>query len=233
MAIYTRGGDSGMTSLRDGERVSKGSLQVAVLGELDELNCNLGFGAAVVGSLANAYRELGYNLRADDLKKIVKQLQLVQEEILELGANVANTKLQSGRNSSSGRVETLEHKGTAAPTENNIPEANKWLGRVVRLEEGIDAYNKSLPDLKNFILPGGGVGAGSIHVCRVVLRRCERTMTRLVQMQGGRTQIVGEFALGWLPYLNRLGDWLFMLARWTAWVCEEREQVWRGDKSQV
>jgi len=231
MAIYTRAGDQGMTSLRQGERVSKGSLQVAVLGELDELNCQIGFGVSVIENLVSVYQEMGDKTREDDLGQVVKQLRKVQGELLELGAQVASNKLQITRPSASGRVETYEKKTAGVSDENYVEKANKWLGRVGAMVKSIDDYEQSLPTLENFILPGGGVGGAALHVSRSFLRRVERTMVRLVQSNSGATrQIVPEYALGWLPYLNRLGDWLFVIARYTAWICQEKEHVWQNDK---
>ncbi len=231
MAIYTRGGDQGMTSLRGGERVSKGSLQVAVLGELDELNCSLGFGVGIVESLGRVYQEQGDEGRAEELEKVIAQIREVQGELLELGAAVARVKLQPSRHHASGSIEHLEQKTKDAVPDTQVPEANKWVARSGRFETWIDDYEKSLPELRNFILPGGGVGGGALHVCRAVLRRVERTTVRLVQSSGGGgRQIAPEFALGWLPYLNRLGDWLFVCARMVAWISQEPEGVWEGEK---
>ena len=76
---------------------------------------------------------------------------------------------------------------------------------VMRLEALLDAYNKNLPALKEFILPGGTRAAAAAHLARAVCRRAERSLVAL-----GRREAVGERAR---QYLNRLSDLLFVLGR--------------------
>jgi cob(I)alamin adenosyltransferase len=74
-----------------------------------------------------------------------------------------------------------------------------------RLEDALDAFNAKLPALKEFILPGGSRAASLAHVARTVCRRAERTLVAL-----SRTD---PLAPPLRPYLNRLSDLLFVLAR--------------------
>ena len=76
---------------------------------------------------------------------------------------------------------------------------------VKRIEQVIDQYDSELPPLHNFILPGGGPVAAQLHVARVICRRAERRVVTLAQ----HTEIGDQL----IPYLNRLGDLLFVLAR--------------------
>ncbi len=76
---------------------------------------------------------------------------------------------------------------------------------VDRLEELIDSYNEELPQLKEFILPGGSLSASISHLARSVCRRCERSLVEL-----GRTEYLNPETL---RYINRLSDLLFVLAR--------------------
>jgi cob(I)alamin adenosyltransferase len=78
-------------------------------------------------------------------------------------------------------------------------------GDVKRLEELIDKYDATLPPLRHFILPGGGPLAAHLHWARVVSRRAERRLVTLSR----HTQIGGQL----IPYLNRLSDLLFVMAR--------------------
>lgn len=78
--------------------------------------------------------------------------------------------------------------------------------RVVVLENGIDSMQQDLPPQTQFILPGGSQAAAHAHVCRTVCRRAERALVRLHHEQ--------EVASEALQYLNRLSDYLFVLARW-------------------
>lgn len=77
---------------------------------------------------------------------------------------------------------------------------------VVWLEGRIDALTEALPPLKTFILPGGSPAAAAVHVARTVCRRAERLVAQL-----GEQEALGDHVL---PYLNRLSDYLFTLARW-------------------
>lgn len=90
-------------------------------------------------------------------------------------------------------------------------EANpKWLVRlspevIARLETEIDEWQDELPPLKNFILPGGTLPSTILHQARTVCRRAERWIVALQ-----REEKLNEALL---VYLNRLSDWLFVLAR--------------------
>jgi cob(I)alamin adenosyltransferase len=77
---------------------------------------------------------------------------------------------------------------------------------VEALERTIDELNADLPALANFVLPGGSTGAAHLHVARTVCRRAERLLVTLM-----REETVGSQTL---PYLNRLSDALFVMARW-------------------
>lgn len=83
---------------------------------------------------------------------------------------------------------------------------------VDALERLLDRLSGQLGPLQNFILPGGAPGAGNLHAARCVCRRAERLVVALA-----REEAVGPFTV---PYLNRLSDALFVMARW--------ENVWRG-----
>ncbi len=73
--------------------------------------------------------------------------------------------------------------------------------RVTDFEKEIDSLDKKLPELHNFILPGGTQRAGFLHLARSVCRRVERRVAEL----GTQAEL--------LVYLNRLSDLLFTLAR--------------------
>src|SRR5262245_26797031 len=77
--------------------------------------------------------------------------------------------------------------------------------RVEALERHLQAWNKELPPLKEFILPGGTRAAAAAHLARTVCRRAERSVVAL-----GRRDKVSEPAR---QYLNRLSDLLFVAAR--------------------
>lgn len=77
--------------------------------------------------------------------------------------------------------------------------------RVAWLERVLDEASAELPPLAEFILPGGDLAAGHLHVARCVCRRAERLCVTLSRQEPVSPQVV--------PYLNRLSDALFQLAR--------------------
>jgi cob(I)alamin adenosyltransferase len=89
------------------------------------------------------------------------------------------------------------------------------------LENAIDEMQKLLPELKNFILPGGSEIAALCFVARAVCRRGERAVTSLKEKYP-------KFDILVQKYLNRLSDYLFVLARFLNMVDVVAEQVWRS-----
>ena len=77
--------------------------------------------------------------------------------------------------------------------------------QIDRLESEIDAMNENLEPLRSFILPGGSEAAARVHLARATVRRAERAATALAAAEPLNPQA--------LAYLNRLSDYLFVLAR--------------------
>ena len=92
---------------------------------------------------------------------------------------------------------------------------------IEALEEAIDELQVHLPPLKNFILPGGAQAGATLHIARTVCRRTERSCVRCREHQP-----VSESAL---KYLNRLSDFLFVIARYENQQQDVKEQVWKAD----
>jgi cob(I)alamin adenosyltransferase len=91
---------------------------------------------------------------------------------------------------------------------------------VAWLESRIDAMTESLPPLKQFILPGGTGAVAAIHVARTVCRRAERLVVMLAE-----NEAIGDHVL---PYLNRLSDTLFTLARAENAAAGRADVTWRA-----
>ncbi len=96
--------------------------------------------------------------------------------------------------------------------------------QVAQLEQDIDRFDSRLPPLHNFILPGGVRSAATLHAARTVCRRAER---RVVHLAVTPEQPVSELAL---CYLNRLGDLLFVLARYANASAGLPDVVWRASE---
>ena len=86
---------------------------------------------------------------------------------------------------------------------------------IVYLEKEIDKINNNLPTLSSFILPGGNKVSSIIHLARTVNRRCERSVVKLNEKQKVNVEV--------LKYLNRLSDYLFVLAR----ALNKKEVLWK------
>jgi cob(I)alamin adenosyltransferase len=91
---------------------------------------------------------------------------------------------------------------------------------VTLLENAIDEMDQQLPEMRSFVLPGGHPTISHLHVCRCVARRAERSCVRLEPEGGGAFPLI-------LKYLNRLSDYLFVLARYTALQLKVDEIAWR------
>jgi cob(I)alamin adenosyltransferase len=90
--------------------------------------------------------------------------------------------------------------------------------RVAWLDSQLQEFNRSLPPLKEFVLPGGGTAASASHIARAVCRRAERSCWALA-----RNEPMSPMAL---RYLNRLSDLLFVLARRFARAGQSGESLW-------
>ncbi|KAB2841196.1 cob(I)yrinic acid a,c-diamide adenosyltransferase, partial [bacterium] len=91
---------------------------------------------------------------------------------------------------------------------------------VQALEKQIDAWEGELEPLKKFILPGGAKAAALLHLARTVCRRAERQVVAVSHDQAIRPEL--------LVYLNRLSDWLFVLARVVNRRAKVEDILWEG-----
>lgn len=91
---------------------------------------------------------------------------------------------------------------------------------VVSLEEAIDRMDVTLPELKNFVLPGGSAAAATAHICRTITRRAERRMLDLIN---DRIDIAEHI----LQYINRLSDFFFTLSRYIVVSEGNKEFLWK------
>lgn len=112
----------------------------------------------------------------------------IQNDLFDLGADIATP--------------AAHDDDDFAPSEmvlRIVPAQSVWL------ESTIDALNEDLEPLRSFILPGGSEAAARVHVARASARRAERTMTALA--------VEAAVNPAALAYINRLSDYLFVLAR--------------------
>lgn len=139
-----------------------------------------------IGAVDEANSVLGLAIAALDN---AVQLQRIQNDLFDLGADLATPK------------GALDGEGF---------EPGEMVLRIVSaqvdcLEQAIDTANETLEPLTSFVLPGGSEAASRLHVARATVRRAERAMTALAELEP-----VNPAAL---RYINRLSDLLFTLAR--------------------
>ena len=89
------------------------------------------------------------------------------------------------------------------------------------LEHEMDRMDEVLPEMKNFILPGGHPAVSQAHICRCVCRRAERICVSMVDHNSFVPPLV-------IKYLNRLSDYLFILARFTTQLFGAEEITWKA-----
>lgn len=87
------------------------------------------------------------------------------------------------------------------------------------LEKEIDELTADLPELRNFILPGGVEGAAALHLARTICRRAERRSTDIPALH--------DTDRACLQYLNRLSDFFFVAARWVNWKSGLADVAWK------
>jgi cob(I)alamin adenosyltransferase len=139
---------------------------------------------AAYGTVDELNSALGGALAAGLDERLAGALRRIQNELFHLGSDLCFT----------------EEDKAARP----VPVVGER--HVAALEELMDELTAELGPLANFILPGGSPGAAQLHVARTVCRRAERELVALA-----REEAIGPHTL---PYVNRLSDALFVMARY-------------------
>lgn len=134
-------------------------------------------------------------------EKVLNQLKKIQFDLFTLGSESATPTDRLTMANGQSRLALMI-------TETEIEELEGWM----------DDFEKDLAPLQYFILPGGGRSATSLHVCRTVCRRAERSLVFLNETEEVRPEL--------LKYLNRLSDYLFVLARHISKLNNESEEYW-------
>ena len=170
--VTTKTGDDGTTGIADGSRLSKSSVLISAIGEIDELN-------SWIGLLSSS----------SSLSKEIELLRKIQNDLFDIGGCLAMR----------SQIELDEKK-------------IEWL------EEKVNEYNKELPSLDNFILPGGHKDSSKAQIIRAVCRRSERALVLASETE--------SININCIIYINRLSDFLFVLARKINIDCGEEEILW-------
>jgi cob(I)alamin adenosyltransferase len=149
------------------------------------------------GTVDELNSQIGLALSLGLCERLATELPRIQNELFDLGSDLATPAVSQARHP----VPTVEPR------------------HIERLEALIDELNEVVGPLANFLLPGGSVGAAALHVARTVCRRAERQATALA-----RDEPIGPTVL---PYLNRLSDALFVMARYENHERGVAEPLWQ------
>lgn len=134
-----------------------------------------------IGSIDELNSSIGVALSVIKDGEVSGQLRRVQNDLFVLGANLA------------------------AGNERKIEEARLGHDAVARLEAGIAELGRSLPQLKEFVLPGGSAEGAQLHMARAIARRAERNV-----IAAGKDGYKVDAEV--IAYLNRLSSYLFAAA---------------------
>lgn len=135
---------------------------------------------------------------AADFTELNNRLEIIQNQLFSVGSLLATS-------------DTDVFKKLPSITEKHIMQLEGW----------IDSYSNDLPPLKNFILPGGDIAAGGLHICRTSCRRAERRTAEIYASEAHYQDV--------LIYLNRLSDLFFTWARWVNLKKNVTETIWKKE----
>lgn len=152
---------------------------------------------AAYGTVDELNSSIGVALALGLTGRLAAELATIQNELFDLGSDLCWPDDDERR----ARIPTVQPH------------------HVERLERLIDDLNGALDPLANFLLPGGSPGAAQLHVARTVCRRAEREAIAL-----SHEEPIGDLVL---PYLNRLSDALFVMARYENHEGGVTEPLWR------
>lgn len=182
MAIYTKKGDKGRTSLGSGVRVWKDSRRVESYGTIDELNALLG---VIESELSLSKKKYSKYLR--------EIIVTIQNDLFCIGSYLSNP-------ANSSLITHLSKNTTI-------------------FEEKIDEMTKKMPELSNFILPGGSKIGSNLQLGRAVSRRAERNLVSLLKREKVNRDVV--------QYINRLSDLFFTMSRFANHSEKKKEIIWK------
>lgn len=151
------------------------------------------------GSVDELNANIGLLRDQDALARYRAELITIQEDLFVLGSHLASD-----------------------PEKNKMKLPELRPDRIEQLEMAMDALDASLPEMRNFVLPGGHPAVSQCHVTRCVCRRAERATIALAQ-----TSFVQDATI---RYLNRLSDYFFVLSRKLTQDLDVEETPWLPER---
>lgn len=208
--IYTRTGDKGKTALIGGTKVPKSNIRIESYGTVDELNSFIGLlndhlsialaslPTGATGPAAAPGTSTDPVSPGTTNANVSAFLREIQDRLFTIGASLACDPDKESKM----KIPDLKEED------------------IDGLEKEMDRMDEVLPDMKSFILPGGHIAVSTAHIARCVCRRAERICVEMQEQDLYIEPVV-------LKYLNRLSDYLFVLARWAGHVLNTPEIPWK------
>ena len=153
------------------------------------------------GTIDELNASLGIALTEIQNEDIKSSLLTIQNELFDLGSDLASPR-EYDNNTGIKRIDD---------------------SNVQNIEKLIDKYEDKLPELSEFILPGGTKGSANMHLARTICRRAERSAVDLAVKEE-----IGPFII---KYLNRLSDLLFVLSRFENYTNGTADITWSKDRT--
>lgn len=154
------------------------------------------------GNIDELNSSIGVAIAFIEDKNLISQLQKIQFDLFTLGSEVATPQDKLILANGKPRLPFVI-------TSNEITELENW----------IDKTDEKLEPLQYFILPSGGKASAHMHLARTICRRTERGLITLNENETLREELI--------IYLNRLSDYLFVVARYAAKLDQQEELFWK------
>tara|TARA_E500000331_G_scaffold355990_1_gene412952 strand:+ start:1019 stop:1618 length:600 start_codon:yes stop_codon:yes gene_type:complete len=179
----------------------------------------------------NGTTSLADSTRISKNHKLIHVLGEIDELNSSLGLLIYELKTSkfSKLNKITKSLTLIQHELFNLGGEISMPNAILITGKEVsRITKEINDLNQDLPPLKEFILPGGSKLASLAHISRTIARRAERNLVGLIEANYLKTVNIEKNGL---PYLNRLSDLLFVIARYFIDVDKNENILWKNPKN--
>ena len=219
MRIYTKTGDSGTSSLYNGKRLPKTESIFEYLGDFDELNSHLGLMKSFYKRIKNPneyYNAPGAGAVFYKTEKCLDSGKYYEWFILD--------EIITGLQCKTMDISTI----IATPINNNVDDWNaknsfEYLN-IKQVEDLIDRLDSLLPKLSNFVVPSGNVLISQTHICRVLIRKCERNFLKL--FEDSDNENINNVKV----FLNRLSDLFFVISRFISMSLGITEDIYSKKK---
>lgn len=172
-------------------------------------------------SLFGGKRVKKYDLRIESygtIDELNSHIGLIRDQKIDEVTFISLIKIQKELFSIGAMLATPPEKEKLKSGKNRLQSPIIGIDEISYLEMEIDNMESTLEPMTNFILPGGHPSVSICHIARSVCRRAERIMVQLNEIEGVETNI--------LTYINRLSDYLFVLARKLSMVNGAQEIPW-------